>query len=44
MRNITDGYTIQIYLGDKREEAENTVEKLFEYDSIKATTNNQTTE
>ncbi len=31
---FTDGYTIQIYLGDKREEAENTVEKLFEYDSL----------
>ena len=31
---FTDGYTIQIYLGDKREEAENTVQKLFEYDSL----------
>ena len=30
---FTDGYTIQIYLGDKREEAENTVEKLFEYNN-----------
>ena len=31
---FTDGYTIQIYLGDKREDAENTVKKLFEYDSL----------
>ena len=30
----TDGFTIQIYLGDDRGEAENTVEKLFELDSL----------
>ena len=30
----TDGFTIQIYLGDDRDKAENTVEKLFELDSL----------